>query len=111
MIKFEKDKGNLGVSWKLFIEIVYHKRVKSNMPTAFDHNQNEISDPLQIANKFCEYFTNLEPSYAEKLPHSDVALDSYLRSRILDSIFLNPMIFRPHQKNLITTNFQFKLTN
>ena len=61
------------------------------MPTTFVHNQNEISDPLQIANKFCEYFTNIGPSYAKKLPHSDVAPDSYLNGRIFDSILLTPV--------------------
>ena len=89
--KFEKAKGNLRVTWKLLSEIVNHKRVKSKMPTTFVHSQNEISDPLQIANKFCEYFTNIGPSYAKKLPHSDVAPDSYLKGRIFDSIFLTPV--------------------
>ena len=86
--KLEKAKGNLRVTWKLLN--VNHKRVKSKMPT-FLHNRNKISDPLQIANKFCEYFTNIGPSYAKKLPHSDVAPDSYLKGKIFDSIFLTPM--------------------
>ena len=89
--KFEKAKGNLRVTWKLLNEIVNHKRVKSKMPTTFLHNRNKISDPLQIANKFCEYFTNIGPSYAKKLPHSDVAPDSYLKGKVFDSIFLTPV--------------------
>ena len=44
-----------------------------------------------IANKFCEYFTNIGPSYAKKLPPSKVPPNGYLKDRINNSIFLNPV--------------------
>ena len=61
------------------------------MPFSFVHNDQQINDPLEIANKFCEYFTNVGPSLAEKLPTSTIPPDFYLKKRMFESIFLKPV--------------------
>ena len=50
------------------------------MPIAFTHNGNEINDPMTIANKFCEFFTNVGPYLAKKLPSSNISLDNFFRN-------------------------------
>mgnify|MGYP001794313508 CR=1 FL=1 len=56
------------------------------MSTTFTHNGNEIIDPMTIANKFCDFFTNVEPNLAKKLPPSNISLDHFLRNRVSQSI-------------------------
>jgi len=88
--KLEKARGNLKMTWKLLNGIM-NKNNKSILPSIFNHNGKEISDPDTIANKFCDFFTNIGPSLANKLPHSEVSFTSFLKNRISESIFLRPV--------------------
>ena len=47
----------------------------------------EISDPVEIANGFCDYFTNLGPSLAGKIPTSNKPFCSFLKSDVVNSVF------------------------
>ena len=65
------------------------------MPSRFIHNNQDISDPFRIANKFCEYFTNVGPSLASKLPNSRILYETYLsNNRVSETIFLKPVTER-----------------
>ena len=61
------------------------------MPFLFVYKDKQIIDPREIANRFCEYFTNVGPSLANKLPDSGTSHDSYLTNRISETIFCNPV--------------------
>ena len=57
---------------------------------ATTHQKN--LDPLQIANKFCEYlFTDAGPSLANKLLDSGISHEMFLQNRIFETIFLKPV--------------------
>ena len=65
------------------------------MPSRFIHNNQDISDPFRIANKFCEYFTNVGPSLASKLSNSRILYETYLsNNRVSETIFLKPVTER-----------------
>ena len=55
-----------------------------------DNRCNTINNPQLIANKFNEFFTNIGPSLATKIPHSTVEHKSYLRGSFNDSFFASP---------------------
>ena len=57
------------------------------MPSTFRVTDREISDPVEIANGFCDYFTNLGPSLAEKIPTSNKPFSSFLKSDVVNSVF------------------------
>lgn len=40
------------------------RKSASTLPDTFKHNEEEITDPVEIANKFNEYFTNVGPNLA-----------------------------------------------
>ena len=93
--KFENAKGNLKQTWKILNEIINKRKTRSKMPSTFIHNNQEISDPFRIANKFCEYFTNVGPSFASKLPNSRIPYETYLsNNRVSETIFLKPVTER-----------------
>ena len=48
-----------------------------------------ISDPNDIGEHFHEYFINLGPNLADRIPTSLTNYDSYLVESNLNSIFLN----------------------
>ena len=41
-------------------EVINNKKSKSNLTTTFNVDDKEISDPTQIADHFCVYFTNID---------------------------------------------------
>ena len=61
------------------------------MNTIFNLNGKETLDPFEIANKFCDYFTNLGPSLARKIPITATSATSFLSGEFLNIIFLHPV--------------------
>ena len=51
-------------TWTILNEVINNKKSKSNLPTTFNVDDKEISDPTQIADHFCAYFTNIGPNLA-----------------------------------------------
>ena len=48
----------------------------------------EIFNPTHIANRFCEYFTNIGPDLAKSIPASDKSHRSFLDGSFINSFFL-----------------------
>ena len=58
------------------------------MPSTFKSNEEEICNPTHIANRFCEYFTNIGPNLAKSIPASDRSHRSFLNGGFINSFFL-----------------------
>ena len=54
--KLNELNGNLRLTWKLINEIINKNKSRSELPSNFLKEDNMISDPLEIANYFNEYF-------------------------------------------------------
>ena len=77
-------------TWSLIKSVISSKH-SSYGPTAMKDNRcNTINNPQLIANKFNEFFTNIGPSLATKIPHSTVDHKSYLSGSFSDSFFASP---------------------
>ena len=66
--KFEAIKNNTRQTWALINEVINKKRSASILPDAFVHDNEEITDPVKIANNFNEYFTNYHSSSLLMIP-------------------------------------------
>ena len=62
-------------TWKTLNEVINKRKTRSKMPSLFIYKDKQITDPLETANRFCEYFTNVGPSLANKLPDSGISHD------------------------------------
>ena len=77
------------LTWKLINEIINKKRSRSELPDSFKEDEDTIiSHPEQIADKFNEYFVNVGPNLAEKIPQNKVNYSTYLTDRKLNYFFL-----------------------
>ena len=59
----------------------------------FKHNDTVINSPQLIANQFCDYFTNIGPEFANRIPESGNSHTHYLsktQNRNPNSLFLSP---------------------
>ena len=48
------------------------------MPSSFASEGKTITDPVEIADKFCKYFTNIGPNLARATRHVNSSLSSFL---------------------------------
>ena len=69
--KLEHLKSNIKGTWMLLNEILNRKKRKTSLPSIFKTNSREFSDTKEIANQFCNFFTNIGPNLARKIPNSD----------------------------------------
>ena len=75
--KIDQLKSNVKGTWKILHEILNTDRGKRGLPSMFRTDSQEISDPIEIANQFCKYFTNIGPSLASKIPVSEKSRNSF----------------------------------
>ena len=89
--KFQESQGNIRQTWKLINEITNENKPSSELPDNFMKDDNIITDSNEIANNFNDYFVNVGPKLADKIPPSNVNFSSYLPASNQDSIFLDPI--------------------
>ena len=57
--RFEQTQGNIRKTWHLINEVINKQKTYKTLPNSFTYNNNETTDPYEIANKFNEYFANV----------------------------------------------------
>ena len=70
------------------------------MQSSFIVDNTKITDPMEIANHFCEFFTNIGPNLMKMIPPST----SSLSGSFINSIFLEPTT--EHQISEICTRLR-----
>ena len=86
--KLDEYKSNAKSTWKLLNDLINKKKIKCKLPSTFKSNEEEICNPTHIANRFCEYFTNIGPTLAKSIPASDKSHRSFLNGGFINSFFL-----------------------
>ena len=87
--KLYEYKSNAKSTWKLLNDLINKKKSKCKLPSFFKSNEEEIFNPTHIANRFCEYFTNIGPDLAKSIPASDKSHRSFLDGSFSNSFFLH----------------------
>ena len=73
---FENDIRN---TWKVMKEVIGKKKCNNaTLPKHLIVDKIEISDAKSIAEKFNEFFVNIGPNLANKVPQCDLTFKSYL---------------------------------
>ena len=63
--------------------------IMNRLPSTFKINNREIFNPKEIANRICEYFTNIGPDLAKNIPASANSHQSYLKGNFVESLFFD----------------------
>jgi hypothetical protein len=91
---FEKYNNNAKMVWKTINSILNRSTDKTMITKAFTVNGNTITDPKNISDEFCKFFTNIGTIYASNIPPSNSQSDIYLKKKRLPntkSTYLSPM--------------------
>lgn len=79
-------------TWSLLNEILNRKRHSRHLPSSFQADSQEVSDPSHIEDLFCNYFTNIGPNRAEKISNSEKSIKPFLPENMISSIFLEEVV-------------------
>ena len=83
------NKSNLRKVWAIVKQVI-NKTKTSRISDKFIHNKTLLSDPVNIANCFNNYFINIGPTLASKLPKENISHRDFLPERTTASLFLEP---------------------
>ena len=84
--KFESTKTDLRTTWKLLKEVINERKSRAPFPSLFYSNGKTITDPQEIADKFCKHITNIGPNLAGAIRDINSSLSSFIGDVILPSI-------------------------
>ncbi len=88
--KLEYVKSNTKNTWKILNEVINKKKTTRKLPHEFKVNNQMIFNPKLIADRFCDYFTNVGPNLAKTIPKASSTFQSYLDSNFINSLFFEP---------------------
>ena len=88
--KIDASKSNAKATWRVLNEIIKTKKKASKINSIFKVDNQEITDQLDIANRFCSYFSTIEPNLAKEI-HSTVSYRSFLSDHFFQSVFFDPV--------------------
>jgi hypothetical protein len=82
--KLERVKSDTKATWRVLNEVINKKKSKTKFPSSFKVDDNtEISDPVEIANRFCR-ITCL--NLAKKISTSPISHQTFLSGNFPNSI-------------------------
>ena len=87
--KLKSATSDIKRTWQILNEVINRKKCKSKLPSVSYSNNRDISDPFEIANRFCDYLTNIGPNLAKQIPISSSFAGSYLRGNFPNSLFFH----------------------
>jgi len=88
---FEQNRYNTRKTWDTIKSIINKKKVKV-INHKFKYNNTYLTNSQTIATKFNEYFVNIGPNLACKIPKVNVNPTSYLKGTYDHSFFVNPVV-------------------
>ena len=77
--RFTKIASNCKQTWSLIREIIGTKKDKNQLPDFFKDNGQIITDYLEIANGFNQFFSQVGPKLASEIGPSEVSFDTFLK--------------------------------
>ena len=101
--KIDASKSSAKATWRVLNEIIKKNKKASKINSIFKVDNQEITDPVDIANRFCGYFSSIGPNLAKEI-HSSVSHRGFLPGHFCQSVFFNPVT--PNELSEISNSFR-----
>ena len=88
--KFSLCYGDGRSTWKTINSLLNNKRQKQKIVSLLDNDGNEFSEPRQMADAFCNYFSNVADNLDASIPQTNTDPMSFMPDPIPQSFVLNP---------------------
>ena len=88
---FDKEKGNIKQTWKMINNVLNKRSKKPPGSDSFLVNGTTVDDPRHIAEHFNDFFTNIGPNLASKIPDSRLNPTDFIEGDYPNSLFITPI--------------------
>lgn len=89
---FNQYSNNMRKTWDGIRSIVCTKPFRCPTPSSIRIGDTLITDPLDIANNFNNFFTSIADSIRDSIPPTSKRYSNYLKNSNRNSIFLSPVV-------------------
>lgn len=86
--KLRESKSNMRATWHLLAEVLNGKKRRPKLNSGLKVDGQGISDPLEIANRFCYYFSYIGPTLAKRI-QATTSYKNFLSGNFSQSMFLH----------------------
>ena len=107
--KFNSNKNNIGRTWKLIHSIMSKSSKKSDYVTLLDESNNEIKDPVDVSNSFCDFFCSVAGRLDADLQRTEKDPMTYMPDTLPDVFVPNPAT--PDEVEQLINSFKEKPCN
>ena len=84
-------KHDIKQTWKVMKSILNKVNDKNTICQEFKLNdETKANNPKDIANGFCDFFTNVGPKFANAIPKSKINYHCHMKNRSINSIYFSP---------------------
>ena len=88
--QLDKSKNDIKTTWNVMKMAMNKQSNKTSIPSIISHNTKITKNCKEIADAFCDYFTNVGHDYARKIPKSRKPFQHYLKNPNPQTMFLSP---------------------
>ena len=88
--QLNSHKGNMKKTWGVIKNMINHNKQKKPF-NQFIVNGILTDNPKIIADKFNDFFTNIGPTLASKIPRTTTSFRNFMKDENLQSLFLQPV--------------------
>ena len=94
----EKNRSNLKQTWVILKSIII-KNKSSRIQEKFNLDDGSTTtDKSVISEKFDDFFINIGPSLARKIPEQNISPSQFMGDRVTNTIFLEPVTIEEIKK-------------
>jgi len=88
--KLVEVKDNMSKTWKVLNSMMY-RNSKFNKLDEIEINGSSETDPKKMADNFNDFFVNIGPNLAKKIPKSSINANNFLKGDYSQSFFTTPV--------------------
>ena len=85
------NKSNLKKSWQILKEVI-NKKKSTSLCSKFTVNNNVTTDKVKIADGFNNFFINIGPTLAKKIPRDTRSPTEYMKNRVTEQMVVEPVV-------------------
>ena len=85
-----KARTDSAKTWKILNQLIGKSNNKNEVTSFFNINGNLTNDRTVISNSFCDFFSNIGPNLASKIPDSNSHFTTFLQENYNDTIYMSP---------------------
>lgn len=88
---FQKNSKNSKKIWQGINEYLYRNKTKENNNISLNINGSTVTEPIEVANTFNNFFTSIADSIRDKIPKALNNYKQYLKEPLANSFFFKPV--------------------